>query len=135
MKISKISLIVIVAIIAIIGVAVLNNKPAPKIKTAIIPTSTPTATPTVTSTPTPITVSATPTSIYSAAVKAKVRAEFIATCNTRGHYSISICNCVADYLSKNYSEAKLAQIYVEYHATSKIPGELETAYNGCAAKK
>jgi hypothetical protein len=81
-----------------------------------------------------LTLTPVPTSQYSDEVKAKVRNDFINTCHTQGKYEISECNCAADYLSKNYSEADLAKMYLEYHNTKKAPSALEKAAEVCVKK-
>src|SRR5690348_10804511 len=45
------------------------------------------------------TTSATPSQL-----RAKVRADFISNCDTQGHYGVPVCTCVADYLSRHYSD-------------------------------
>ena len=80
------------------------------------------------------TIIPTPTSGYSAEVKSNVRSDFISSCTSKGHYSTTECNCSADYLSKNYSEAELAKIYVQYHSTNKVPSQLEAAAKACVKK-
>jgi hypothetical protein len=139
MNFQKYSLIIIVAIVVITGTILFIRKPNSQVKLQITPTLSPIISQTPTSTPTATIIVTKPTptpteSKYSAATKAKVRSDFIASCISKGHYSSQICNCVADYLKNNYTEVELAKIYVQYHSTSQVPAVLETGLNKCLGK-
>jgi hypothetical protein len=132
MKFQKTGMIVIAAMVVIGGLAWMllgNSKPKsvspePNEFTAI-------------SSPAPTAAAAAPTikpSTYSEAFKAKVRSEFINACNVKGRQTIAVCNCTADFLAKNYTEAQLADFYAQYHATNKLSGDIEKAATNCGAK-
>jgi hypothetical protein len=125
MKNAKIGLMLMVVIVLIIGVMFLvgNNRKA----------KFPSQSSFFSSTPTPA-LTTKPVSKYSAELKAKVRSEFIGNCETKGHYSVTECNCAADYLAKNYTESELAKIYVEYRESSQVPAALEAASKACVKK-
>jgi hypothetical protein len=126
MKNNKIGLILAVVVVLVIGIMLLaNNNPKAKSPSQISVFSS-------TSTPKPTTKPA--TSKYSTELKAKVRNEFISNCKTKGHYSVTECNCAADYLAKNYTEAELAKIYVQYRNSSEVPAALEAASKACVSK-
>jgi hypothetical protein len=69
---------------------------------------------------------------FSPIIRAKVREEFISSCKNayNGQYATK-CECAADYLSSNYSEDQLAQMYKNYHTTKELPTELEKAIESC----
>jgi mannitol-specific phosphotransferase system IIBC component len=136
-------IIAIVALVAVGAVVLTGKKPvtpsAAPVRSAI--TATPVAqkptvaeiSPTQPTTGTPAATGG--ISKYSAETKAKIRSEFIASCKAGiGQQYGAVCNCGADYLAAKYSEAELARIYVEYHATSKIPTEVQAAYDACKNK-
>jgi hypothetical protein len=135
MKNTKLLIIIIVIAIVIAGaIFVIANKSKstnqiPVATSSQIPLESPIQTPTTS----PAAVQTSPSG-YSEALKTKVRSEFVSSCNTKGHYSIAICNCVADYLAKNYSETELAKIYVLYHSSGQIPSEVETSLSSCTKK-
>jgi hypothetical protein len=123
MKNNKAGLILIVIIIVIIGIMFLidnNHKNKFPSQTSVF-----------SSTPAPTSTNKPTASKYSAAVKAKVRNEFISNCQTKGHYSAIECNCAADYLAKNYTESELANIYLQYRNSSQVPAALEAASKAC----
>jgi hypothetical protein len=118
--------IIIILVIIVIGIFLqFTKKPKDTNQNPAITPPVETLVPTVTSTP---------SSQYSDEVRAKVRSEFINNCHTQGKYEISDCTCAADYLSKNYSDADLAKMYLEYHSSKKIPSAIETAANKCLAE-
>jgi hypothetical protein len=125
MKNTKVGLVLVVAIVLIIGIIFLvkNNSRANFPNQTLVVNSTPTSMPTTK-----------PISKYSAELKARVRGEFISNCQTKGHYSATECNCAADYLAKNYTEAELAKIYVQYRTSSQIPAALDAASKACTYK-
>jgi hypothetical protein len=131
MKSSKFVLPIIIGLVAIVSVLFMfGSKAKPKnypqtavdnptsLKTKVESSVQPTATP----------------SKYSAEFKAKVRASFIANCDSRGHYGVPVCTCTAEYLSNNYSEEQLAKFYVEYYTEGKTPEEIKSAINTCSNK-
>jgi len=133
-KNSKI-IITIVAIVLIIGVIFIftaNHKSAIQTKVVIHPTQAPVVSPV--QSPTPTAVQPTASSKYSPALKAAIRSDFINSCNTRGHYGIQVCTCVADYLKNNYSETELTQMYIQYHTSGQISDAIKTAVNTCSGK-
>lgn len=91
-----------------------------------------TPTPTISQTPT---ASPTASILYSDAVKTKVRSSFIDSCHTLGHYATAVCTCAADYLSKNYSESKLAEFFIQYHTSNQVPAAIKTSISACSVKK
>jgi hypothetical protein len=92
-----------------------------------------------TANPTSITVTSTqkvtgPTR-YPAAIRAKVRSDFINSCSdVVGRQHVSECNCAADYLAANYSDAQLAKLYLDYHLSTQVPGEIKAAIKSCSGK-
>ena len=129
MKPSKISLIVIAVVVVVIGLVVavtMKSNPVSQEKAAAIIPQVPITSPTPAAT-------ATPTG-YSAEFKAKVRSEFVTSCNTKAEYSLTVCNCVADYLAKNYTESQIAVFYVQYHASNRVPEAIKTAVESCTGK-
>jgi hypothetical protein len=136
MKNSKLIIIILFAVIVVIGI-IFQFTSKPKSTGQNQTTAQPTETPTVNPTQVPQNVSAKPTipSQYSDALKAKIRSEFINTCHTLGKYTITACNCGADYLSANYSEDQLAKMYLDYHTTNIVPNALQKAADVCASKK
>jgi hypothetical protein len=128
MKLPKAGLIVIAVVVVVIGLVVamtIKSKPVSQEKVAAIP-SQPVASPTPAAT-------ATPTG-YSAEFKAKVRSEFVNSCHTKAEYSLTVCNCVADYLANNYTESQIAVFYVQYHASNRVPEAIKTAVESCTGK-
>jgi hypothetical protein len=135
MKISKIGLMVMVTILFIGIMVALGNKPKTVNPVTLITTPTQAPAANVSNAPTiKPTVMITSAPRYSEAVKAQVRSEFIKNCTTKGHYSVSECNCAADYLAANYAETELAKIYVQYHSTSQVPNALVAAEKACKGK-
>jgi hypothetical protein len=126
MKNIKLGIIIIVIIIGIGVFFQLTNKSKSTNQNPIINPPTETISPTVTPTP---------SSQYSDEIRAKVRSDFINSCHTKAKYSITVCNCAADYLSKNYSDEALAKMYLEYHTSNIVPKDLETAADVCNSKK
>ena len=110
-----------------------SHSSSTELKTIASPTQALLISPTQIPTTSPIQPSSTP-SKYSDALKAKVRSEFINTCNTTGHYAVSVCTCAADSLSKNYSETELAEMFIQYHTSNKIPSAITASINTCSAK-
>jgi len=87
--------------------------------------------------PTATIILATPTSTskYTPEFRALARAAFIANCKAKvGQQYASACSCGADYLAAHYTDAQLEKAYVEYHTSSKIPGEVQAAYDACKNK-
>lgn len=82
------------------------------------------------------TTSSTPStySTYTSEQRAKIRIEFIESCNTKGKYGMPTCNCVADFLSNNYTDKELAKFYTQYHLTNQVPNELQIALDSCTKK-
>jgi hypothetical protein len=103
-----------------------NEVTVPSVVTSIVTKTTNIPTPIPTYTPSP--------TGYSAELKAKVRSEFIGNCQTKGHYSVTECNCAADYLAKNYTESELAKIYIQYRTSSQVSAALDAASKVCLKK-
>lgn len=124
----------IVVIGLFVGLATNSTKrPVPVSKTGITSNETTETTQPIKATVTPEKPTPTP-SKYSEELKAKVRSNFISTCNSKGHYGIPVCTCGADYLSKNYSESDLAEMYLQYHSTNQPPAALQKALDFCTKK-
>ena len=127
MKLPKLILIILIVIVGAAAFALaINSKPHNQSNAN--QTTTIIASPTLTIVPTPATTG------YPAALKAKVRSQFISNCETKGHYSAAECNCAADYLAKNYNESEIAKIYVQYRVSSEIPTALVAARKACVSK-
>jgi hypothetical protein len=132
MKNSQKYLGVVVLVMLVIGAGVayllMNNKPKkiapdpindlPALETKVSPTV---ATERLTPAPT---VKA---NRFSPEVRAAVRKEFISNCQVKAKTTVAVCTCAADYLAKNYSDAQLEQIYVQYHSTSQVPSAIQSA--------
>lgn len=127
-----ITIVVIVLIVGVIFLFTANHKSAIQTKVVIHPTQIPVVSPV--ESPTPTAVQPTASSKYSEEFKAAVRKDFINSCNTRGHYEIAVCTCIADYLKKNYSETEIAQMYIQYHTSGQISGAIKTSVNICSGK-
>ena len=129
MKLSKWGVVAIAVALVVGGIFLTRQKPAPA---PVV--SEPSQTPVASQTEEPSAEPSSSPAGYSASVKAKVRGEFIASCKTKGHYTSVVCDCAADYLAKNYSEAELGKIYVQYHTSDVVPAELEAARDACTTK-
>lgn len=71
----------------------------------------------------------------SVELRTKIRNTFISNCKAKvGQQYDSACNCAADYLATNYSDTQLEKIYIDYHSSSKIPSEIQAAYDLCKSK-
>ena len=132
MKLGIIAAVVILAVVAIVFLFAKNQKPEGD--TAVETSQTAVVSPSQTATESPTIVVTTTPSKYSAEFRAKVRSDFINSCVTKGKQEIAVCNCTADYLSKNYSEAQLVNFFVQYHTSNKLPEEVNKAAVNCNAK-
>jgi hypothetical protein len=132
MKVSKISIVMVVVALVAVGLVIflmMGKKPVSKTTVEVVPTTVPTAIPSLAPTAVPTVATG-----YSAALRAKVRAEFVSECSTRGRQTAAVCTCTADYLAKNYTEAQLADFYVQFHTSGQLPEAVKAAAGKCGGK-
>jgi hypothetical protein len=115
------------------GIFMLGNSSKKTNKQAeVVPTHAVSVSPTIMVIVTP-TVTTAPAK-YSAEFRAIARSKFMTSCEAKyGKEYAANCNCAADYLAKNYTDAVLEKVYVQYHSYGKVTSELQKAYDVCKA--